>query len=200
MPLLLLGLLACTPRDLPPPPAWGGGGGAGGGDGPSAASGSGAPPTGDSYTPAGDSEATHDSDPHQDLPNHNECLPAGEEFSDEVCLAIVEADGRYPGVSENKSGDEAGWDDPRLTDPEFLWATEQVRRCACRCCHSTQYGGPGVYFYDLDFEPVWIDSASVWSMGVIAGWTDEPDQTLPAEDMARFEAFIEAEIDRRYAD
>jgi hypothetical protein len=135
-----------------------------------------------------------------EIPGHNECLPAGESYSDEVCRAVVEDAGRQPTVSENKSGAEADWDDPRLTDPEYLWMEGEIMRCACRCCHTTEFGGAGVYFWDMDFSPVWIDSASGWSLSVFGGWTEEPDQTLPTDDLERLRAVIETELDRRRAD
>jgi len=132
-----------------------------------------------------------------DLPGHNECLPEGEEMTAEVCLAVVEEAGRYPTVSEDKSGLDAEPDDPRADDPELAWLTGEVNRCACRCCHTASWGGAGVYFWDLDFRPVWTDSASLWSLGVFAGLTEETEQTLPTADIARVRAYLERERARR---
>jgi len=134
------------------------------------------------------------------VPEHSECYPSGEEVSIESCVALVEEDGRYPGVSENKSGTAADPDDPRLTDPDYLWFESEIRSCACACCHMSTIGGPGAYFWDLDYGPVWIDSASRWSLSVLGGWTEEPDQTLPSDDLERVRAVIEAEIARRDRD
>ncbi len=144
--------------------------------------------------PAGDS-----ADPVHDLPSHNECLEEGERFSPEVCVAVVDEDNRQPTVSENKSGDEPLDDDPRAADPELAWVTSEVQRCACACCHTRSWGGPGVYFYDLEWAPVWTDSASSWTLGVFAGFTDEERQTLPTSDLARLQAWAEAERERRWA-
>lgn len=134
------------------------------------------------------------------LPGHNDCLPEGEAYSDEVCLAVVEADGRYPGYTEDKTDGRATADDPRLDDPDYQWLTDQASRCVCACCHRARYEGPGIYFWDLDYEPVWIDTASTWSLRVFAGWTDEVEQTLPTDDPERLRAAVQAELDRRYAD
>jgi hypothetical protein len=131
------------------------------------------------------------------IPGHNECLPEGEEMTAEVCLAVVEDQGRSPTASENKSGDEPGESAPRLDDPELQWLTSEVNRCACRCCHTASWGGAGVYFWDLEYSPVWTDSASLWSLGVFAGWTEEDDQTLPTADIERVRAYVQSEWDRR---
>ncbi len=134
---------------------------------------------------------------HIEIPEHNECLPVGEEMSEEVCIALVKEDDRFPGTSQNKSGIESSDDDPRLTDPDYLWLESEIRRCACVCCHTTSYGGPGTYFWDMEFEPVWIDSASGWSLSVLGGWTDNELRTLPSYDMERVQAVIERELDLR---
>lgn len=134
-----------------------------------------------------------------DVPGHNDCLAEGEEMSEETCLAVVEEAGKYATVSENKSGAEAPSDDPRITDEDYAWLAGEVKRCACSCCHTASWGGAGVYFYDLEFAPVWIDSASRWTLQVLGGWTEDPDQTLPSTDIARVRAVIEAELARREA-
>ena len=145
--------------------------------------------------------ATPDTDtgPAIDLPGHNECLPEGEEMQEETCLAVVADAGRYPTVSENKSGAEASSDDPRLTDEDYQWITATAKRCTCSCCHTSRWGGAGVYFWDLDFSPVWVDSASLWSLSVFGGFTEEDFQTLPADDMERLQTWLEGEADRRRA-
>lgn len=140
---------------------------------------------------------TGDTGPTLDLPEHNECLPEGQEMTEEVCLAVVEEAGKYPTVSENKSGLDPVEDDPRLQDPELAWVTSEINRCACRCCHTKEWGGPGVYFWDLDWTPVWTDSASLWTFSVFGGWTEEERQTLPTSDLPRLQAYLEGEADRR---
>ena len=156
-------------------------------------------------SPADDS-AQADTDPAIEtgypfeIPGHSECLPEGESMTDEVCLAVVEVDGRYPGTSENKSGAETPQDDPRIDDPDLAWLKSEIERCTCVCCHKTSYGGPGVYFYDLEFAPVWIDSASNWSLGVMAGFTTDEEQTLPSTDRERLVEVIERERERRRTD
>ena len=39
-----------------------------------------------------------------------------------------------------------------------------------------------------------------WSLSVLGGWTDEPDQTLPTDDMERLRALLEREMARRQGD
>lgn len=129
---------------------------------------------------------------HPDLPEHSSC-PGSEVLTDEVCLAVVAEDGRYPTTSVNRSFNPEVEDDPRLDDPDYIWLGEQIQDCTCVCCHRTQYGGPGVYLWDLDYEPVWIDSMSSWSMRTFVGETGEDAQTLPVDDVERFLAVIEAE-------
>lgn len=135
---------------------------------------------------------------HAALPGHNDCLPEGEAMSLETCRAVVEADGRVPTTSYLSSGAPAPTDDdPRLSDPDYVWLTDSARRCTCSCCHSTLAGGPGVHRWDIDFAPVWIDSANDWVLTVFVGDTDEYPQTLPSEDPDRVRAVIEREFARR---
>ena len=134
---------------------------------------------------------------HPDLPEHSECFEVGHVMDEETCLAVVEHDGRYPTVSQNKSGIEPDPEDPRIDDPELEWLRSEIQRCTCACCHTDGWGGPGVYFYDLTWEPVWIDSASGWSLRVLAGDTNDEVQTLPTTDPERLEAIIDAELQRR---
>ena len=136
-----------------------------------------------------------DSSAPLDLPAHSECFELGHVMDEETCLAVVEDDGRYPTVSENKSGLEPDWDDPRIDDPELEWLRSQIQRCTCSCCHTRPWGGPGVYFYDLTWEPVWIDSASSWSLRVLKGDTHDDTQTLPTTDRARLDAIIDSELE-----
>jgi hypothetical protein len=121
-------------------------------------------------------------------------------MSAETCIAVVEDADRFPTVSEDKAGSPSATDAARAADPELAWLTAEVKRCTCACCHTTRWGGAGVYFWDLDFGPVWTDSASLWSLSVFAGFTEEYEQTLPTEERARVQAWVEAEAERRYAE
>ncbi|MEQ1570142.1 MAG: hypothetical protein ABMA64_31200 [Myxococcota bacterium] len=135
-----------------------------------------------------------------DLPGHNDCLPEGEVMPDDTCLDVVEVDGRMPTVSYLSSdAPPAAPDDPRLTDPDYVWLTDQIRRCTCSCCHQRTIGGPGVHRWDLDFEPVWIDSANDWVLQVFVGETEEYLQTFPTDDPERVRAVVEREWARREA-
>lgn len=132
-----------------------------------------------------------------ELPGHNDCLPEGEVMSDEICLAVVEEDGRLPTTSHDASNMAPLADDPRLTDPDYLWLQSEIERCTCRCCHTTGLGGPGVHRWDLAYKPVWIDSASDWALDVLRGETDEYEQTLPSSDPDRVWETIGLELTRR---
>ena len=134
---------------------------------------------------------------HPSLPHHDECLPPGEQMDDATCLAVVEADGRQPGQSFDRSWADPPDPDPRVDDADLAWLHDELRRCTCSCCHQSTLGGPGVYFWDLDFGPVWIDSASDWSLNVLAGTYPSENQFFPAETAERVRAVIEAELDRR---
>lgn len=149
---------------------------------------------------ADETDSADSNTPEQiDIPGHNDCLDVGERYDDEVCIAVVEEQGRVPTESENKAPVEATWDDPRLGDPEFQWATSEIDRCACRCCHTAGLGGAGVYAWDLSFTPVWVDSASNWTLRVMGGWTEEYEQTLPTSDIERLRRWIDSESQRRDA-
>lgn len=126
-----------------------------------------------------------------DVPGHNDCLAEGEEMTEEVCLQVVEVDGRYPTVSEDKSGAYGAEAEARAADPDLEWLRSEAKRCTCSCCHTRSWGGPGVYFWDLEWSPVWIDSASGWSLRVLAGETEEEAQTLPSTDPERVKAYVE---------
>jgi hypothetical protein len=133
------------------------------------------------------------------LPEHSECVPEGQEMSVEICLAVVEADGRQPSQSFYKVSTPPPDPDPRMEDPEYGWLTSEASRCTCICCHSTSTGGPGVFHWDLDFEPMWIDSASDWTLLVFSGMEYSAHQALPTDDVPRLQALIQAELDRRDA-
>ncbi len=134
------------------------------------------------------------------LPGHSECLPEGQAMDADTCVAVVEADGRMPGQSAYHAGSVAPPDpDPRLNDPDYAWLRSEIDRCTCACCHTGSYGGPGTYFWDLDFQPMWIDSANDWTLGVMAGFHSSDGQYLPSDDPDRVARVIQAEIDRRAA-
>jgi len=137
--------------------------------------------------------------PTTSLPTHDECLPPGERMSDETCLAVIEHDGRLPGQSFDKSGVEVVGDDPRVGSDDLLWLTAEIERCTCSCCHQSELGGPGAYFWDLDYDGVWLDSASRWSLQVLAGIHDSENQVLPSDDLPRVQQIVLDEIARRDA-
>ena len=132
-----------------------------------------------------------------DLPTHSECLPEGEQMSEETCLAVVKHDNRLPTVSYYMANVEAPDPDPRIDDVDYLWLAEQAQRCTCSCCHTSSLGGPGIFRWDLEFEPMWIDSATDWTLKVFAGFTYSEDQVLPIEDQDRLQRIVQAELDRR---
>ena len=133
-----------------------------------------------------------------DLPGHSECF--AQPLERDVCQAVVDADPRQPTTSENHSGMDSVENDPRLIDPDYIWLTEQINQCTCVCCHTESLSGPGVYFWNIEYEPVWIDSASNWSLLVLSGQTNEEKQTLPSDDPERIFAIIKKELERREND
>ena len=137
--------------------------------------------------------------PTTSLPTHDECLPPGERMSDETCLAVIEHDGRLPGQSFDKSGVEVVGDDPRVGSDDLLWLTAEIERCTCSCCPQSSLGGPGAYVWDLDYDGVWLDSASRWSLQVLAGIHDSENQVLPTDDLPRVQQIVLDEIARRDA-
>ncbi|MEC7985119.1 MAG: hypothetical protein VX278_08140 [Myxococcota bacterium] len=129
------------------------------------------------------------------VPEHSECFDAP--ISDAVCYDVISAHDQQPTQSYNQSGIPAAQEDDRLQDPDYIWLAEEVKQCVCSCCHNSQLEGSGTFFWDVAFEPVWIDSANLWSLSVLAGETEEPDQTLPVSDMERLRVLIDRERDRR---
>jgi len=131
------------------------------------------------------------------LPGHNDCLPEGQVMDDATCTAVVEEDGRMPTTPSRAPGTTNQADDPRMDDPELAWLLTEVRRCTCVCCHTNHIGGPGSHRWDIEFEPVWIDSMSDWSISVFGGYTDEPNQTLPSTDPVRLRTLLQRELQAR---
>ncbi|MFT4622938.1 MAG: hypothetical protein ACI8PZ_001594 [Myxococcota bacterium] len=166
--------LACTPAQVPPVDT---------AASATVPSGSSSPPTGTHHT----------------LPGHDDCLPQGQAVDDATCLAVIAEDGRKPGESFDRSWASHDDPDPRVDDPDLAWLEDEIRRCTCACCHQSTLGAPGSYFWDLDFGPVWIDSASDWSLNVLAGNYYSENQFFPAETAAEVRAVIEAELARRDA-
>ena len=132
-----------------------------------------------------------------DLPEHSECLPPGEVMDAETCAAVVEHDGRLPTEPSHKTDAPPDPADPRIDDADLNQLLADTRRCTCACCHDSTLGGPGAYFWDVTWQPVWIDSANDWSLGVFAGIYESENQSLPHEDPDWVRAVIQAELDRR---
>ena len=86
-----------------------------------------------------------------------------------------------------------------LDDPELNQLLADARRCTCACCHDSALGGPGAYFWDVSWQPVWIDSANDWTLGVFAGIYESEDQFLPHEDPEWVRQVVQIELDRRAA-
>ena len=106
--------------------------------------------------------------------------------------------------------------DPRLSDPEFMeelrWTKTQLEATGCICCHSsdvTQMVGA----FDVEYEPIWLDSMGDRGLAVMAGIIDTsvfgvyPAQEnngfsrdgvgAPTTDVTRFQTFFEQELERR---
>lgn len=134
------------------------------------------------------------------LPAHDDCLPVGRRMDDATCLAVIAHDDRFPGESFDKSGVPVSDEDPRIDDPEIAWLTSEIERCTCSCCHQSTLGGPGAFFWDLDYAgAVWLDSASAWSLNVLVGIHDSENQMLPTDDIERARRVVAQELERRRA-
>jgi len=118
-------------------------------------------------------------------------------MDDETCLAFLEADGRLPTESSDRSGVPPQDDDTRAHDPELAWLAGQISRCTCSCCHRSSLGGCGAHRYDIEWSPVWIDSASSWSLRVLSGDVESENQFLPIEDLDRVREIVDTERQRR---
>ena len=129
------------------------------------------------------------------IPEHSQCFDAP--IADAVCYDVIALHDQQPTQSYNQSGIPSANDDERRSDVEYVWLSSEMERCVCSCCHNSRLEGSGTFFWDISFEPVWIDSANSWSLSVLAGETDEADQTLPVSDMERLRALIERERQRR---
>jgi hypothetical protein len=136
------------------------------------------------------------------LPGHDDCLPPGEEMSEDVCRAVIAEADRVPNVASDHSGVPAPDPDPRVDSEEYAWLTSEVKRCTCSCCHIGSLDAPGVHRWDLEWQPVWIDSMSDWSMEIFAGLrpSDGPlNQMLPTDDPERLLRLVQEELARRDA-
>lgn len=108
-------------------------------------------------------------------------------------------------------------DDPRLEDAawrtEAAWVTAQIEASACTCCHSTSATPNGYAVWDTEAGPLWFDQFSKPGLAMMAGLVDstsfgafEPSENngfdrhttgAPTTDVARMQAFFEAEFARR---
>jgi hypothetical protein len=108
-------------------------------------------------------------------------------------------------------------DDPRIDDAAYMaelaWVTDEVKACACTCCHSSETAPDGPAGWYIEAGPLWIDTLDDDGLAMLAGWVDstafgafEPDQNngfdrsttgLPTSDVPRMVAFLEGELARR---
>lgn len=124
-------------------------------------------------------------------------------LADDVCECIVAADERpfSPGVDQSGvlAGGDAG---TRAMDPSLSHWKERIRSTRCGCCHNAQFEGPGSFYWDLAYEPVWLDSVTDERLLKMAGQTEQQTgamQSLTFDDaeMAEFAAFVQEELTRR---
>lgn len=120
-----------------------------------------------------------------------------------------------PGIASQGSR-QVKEDEARLSDPDLAWSAGEVQACACLCCHSAKLGGPGAFAWDIDFSPVWTDSATDRALAINAGIIDSSifgdidpklnngfirtKMGLPTTDPDRMRAFLRRELERRGAD
>ena len=135
--------------------------------------------------------------PTHSIPGHSECFD--EPISAQACRDLVEEDGRLPTTPRHSSPVAAPVDDDRVTDPDLLQLRADIDTCACTCCHTSDYGGPGLHKWDVTWEPVWVDSASSWSLQVLSGLVPSEDRQLPHDNPEWVKLVIQTELDRRDA-
>ncbi len=141
------------------------------------------------------------------------CTEEGRDFRDYGSCDVVFTNRPYYSVDPYGN---AADDDPRLSDDAYLeelsWVTEQVKSCACVCCHSSAAAdGPAIW--GVEDEVLWPEQMSDTAVGMFAGYIDssalgafppeenngfDREQTaMPSTDPERMVAFWLDEMDRR---
>jgi hypothetical protein len=142
------------------------------------------------------------------------CTEPGRDFAEYSRCDVVRTQRPY---SPSPATLEPDPEDPRLQDTAFMgelgWVTEQVRACACVCCHSTEGAPAGPSDWYLEAGPIWTDSIGDEGVALLAGLVDStsfgafaPEDNhgfardvtaLPTTDSARMRAFFLEEYLRR---
>jgi hypothetical protein len=67
-------------------------------------------------------------------------------------------------------------DDPRIDDAAYMaelaWVTDEVKACACTCCHSSETAPDGPAGWYIEAGPLWIDTLDDDGLAMLAGWVD----------------------------
>ncbi|MBK8258056.1 MAG: proteinase inhibitor [Polyangiaceae bacterium] len=107
--------------------------------------------------------------------------------------------------------------DPRMEDPNYVselnWVKEQVEACACVCCHQDSVTPQGAGMWDIEGKGNWINTFTPYGLafagGFVPSWPlgaypkeenngfDRSVTGLPTTDVARMQAFFEAELKHR---
>jgi hypothetical protein len=123
---------------------------------------------------------------------------------------------RPPESTSDDPGLQYTADDPRLTDPDYAWAAQQLVAGECTKCHrstltdeqlpeacpSIEWCRGALRYYDADALPTWSDSASDDILRAIGGGYRASaaaivPAALPSDDPERLEAFVSRELLRR---
>ena len=144
------------------------------------------------------------------------CTEAGRDYYEYGSCDTVYTNRPYYPVPGLPAGDES---DPRYSDEiyqqESNWVKEQVKACACVCCHDDRAPrGPSTW--SVDAGPLWVNTMSDTAVAMFAGYIDSsslgafmPEENngfdriqsaMPTTDVQRMLAFFQAEFDRRNID
>lgn len=143
------------------------------------------------------------------------CTEPGRAFADYASCEVVLTQRPYYALDPDDPTP-APSDDPRLSDATYMaevaWVREQVRACACVCCHSVA-APEGASGWDIDAGPLWVDTMPDSGVAMLAAFVSSKalgaypasdnngfsrdDTGLPSTDVPRMEAFWAGEAQRR---
>jgi hypothetical protein len=143
------------------------------------------------------------------------CTEEGRDFSKYAsCSTVLTQRPYWPAPPNTQNTTDIG---QRLRDSGYMqevaWVKEQVKACACVCCHSSETTPNGPSNWYIEAQPIWVDSFNDTGLALAAGWVDsssfgayKPEENngfdrsvsgIPTTDNARMVRFFEAELARR---
>ena len=122
-------------------------------------------------------------------------------------LALACEEGAPPSVHPDIPGV-----DPRSGDPDYAWSRAHGLRSDCAKCHRGSLAAEDLpvdcdtvercltarYYWDLDFEPYWTDSASDQTLEALRGPAGEAP-LVESDEPERMRAFLTRELEYRAA-